>query len=157
MNKKKSTTIHLSFPKIVFNRIESLAEKIGVSVSEIMRMAFYNFENQYYKDRYGRYGGIQIGRGKTTRLMREEKRAEQIEQLQSMSPEEIMDFLIAINYLDPDRVENDILYCYRIKDEAAGRMLYQLQINQESGEEIYSRLVFTLEELIKDLIKTKKI
>lgn len=155
---KKSIIVNFSLPVSYAQRIKKIANRFDLSASEIVRRAIDLFEIQDNQIRFGRYGGTQVAQHKLTKAMREEERTDTIKMLQSATPQEVIDYLIEIKYLDPDREENNVLFCYRLKDdEAQGRLLYQLQINQETGDEIYSRFVFNFDELIAALIKDKKI
>lgn len=157
IQRKKSIIISISFTESYIKILKKLAQELDISMSDVLRQSLNLFKEQRDRIKYGRYGGIQLGQAKMTKLMREEQRTETIKMLQDAAPMEVIDYLVEIKYLDPDRVENTTLFCYRIRDEAAGRMLYQLQINQTNGEEIYSRSLLNFDELIKDLVKNKKI
>lgn len=136
-----------------------MANRLDLSASDIIRRAIDLFELQEAKDRFGRYGGIQVGQGKTTKLMRMLKYEETLKMLQETSPAELESYLIEIGYFPGGGIDeyNEFAGTHRVHKITENKEYIQITINEKDGSESYRRPVFNFDELVVDLKKNKKI
>lgn len=159
IKRKNSIIITFSAPPSVFEKMKKFAASKEITLSEMLRRAFELFEYQEARDRYGRYGGTQVGKAKITRLMKAEQRENNIKMIQSSSPAELENFLIGIEYFPPDGIDgrNEFAGVYCRHKITENKEYVQAYINIKDGTESYRNMIFNLDDLIKDLDKQNKI
>lgn len=156
---KNSITINLSLPTSYADRMREFAESKSWSLSEVVRHSFDMFELESKKERFGRYAGYESAESRISGDSKKAKQREMENFIRTGDLGEVSQQLIDWNYIEPDVVESGYHTRTRVVDNptTGARTLEHLQSKTGETKLSYRNELYTIDELINDLKKKKKI
>ncbi len=159
--KLQSVITNISLPSQYLRRMKDLADQLGISVSDLLRRGFDMYEKEHNAEKFGRYKGTEVAKSKISKQQQKEDRENKIAWLRSASGPEILQFLLECGYIEMDQIvfeQGAKLVRVVVEANESGIMaLRQHFHDKDSGELVYTSDLQPLEEVIRGLIKEKKI
>ena len=150
--------ISVSLPEGLYKILIELGEHFHVSHSEVIRRGLETQKEIMLKQKFG-YKGADIAKAKLSKDAMKEDRENKIAWLRAASGPEILQFLLETGYIETDQFEQGAkLVRMVVEPNDAGVMaLRQHFHDKDSGVFSYPSDLQPLEEVIRGLIKEKKI
>ena len=141
-----------------YKKLKEMSEHWDVSAAEVIRRALDVLYENLQRHRFG-YKGADAMKAKLGRQEAESKREGQIAELRTMDAETLTAFLIDSGYIENPEYEqgNKIVRIVAELNEGGMMALRQRFYDKGSNEFSYASDLQTLDEVIKGLIKEKKI
>lgn len=144
-------------------RLKEMCIHYGVSEAEMVRSAINEiYDGSYRKSKFGYQAGTETSSRRIKKDDKKESRDAQIESIKAMSHDEILAWLKEVGY-PTDKPEGQIVASgatrrFILRDDGSGNVEFvELHINPDETIGYENPWFFSLDDLIKDVIKEKKI
>lgn len=161
---------HIKLQGFTRNKLNTMMKYYGCTASEMFRTCINGyFGSQYRKETIGYNQGMNIYADGVERKGKKAQRETIIEDIKNMTYDKLNIYLHEIGFLPPDKPlnENDpsIFLCHRItyRHGMEGELItnqppvYEQQHVNLDGTIVYFRMIYEVDEIIKELIKEKYI
>lgn len=157
---KKSKLLTLVLGPELFSRLKDMAGYYNISQSALVRELINQKYAIYFKDTRGYMAGSEATKSRLDKKAKEARRQEQIDWVKNTKESAALTaYLIDCGYIEePERQENDMIVRVAAEPNDTGlMMLRQRFFNKATGEFSYASDLQTIEEVVKGLIKEKRI
>lgn len=157
-SKEAYKVISISLSAGSYKRLKEMASYFDISTSELIRRSLDVQHEGFLKQKFG-YKGADIAKAKLSKDAAKEEREDRIAWIRSAAGEEVMAFLIECGYVENPEFEQGSKIVRAIVEPNEGGImaLRQRFFDKDSGELVYTSDLQPLEEVIRGLVKEKKI
>lgn len=160
-SKVNNGSIKLSVAPALGAKIEEISESHGISVTAVVRAALLFYYDEHFLFNKGRvkrlHPSMPIAK-QPAKISKSESQQSHADQIRAMSAEELTAHLKEIGYFPPtEKIGSRFSEHIIIQNELGDKIYVQRQIEESTGEVVYQRDTFNLDEIITQLKKQKKL